>query len=59
MDTPSECEVGGAWWGVGQHSCNQLLNLYFIGFQALIRFKNYFYFEEKDEPVEEFEKVPA
>ena len=42
--------------GVGQHSCNQLLN-HLIGFQALIKFKNYFYFEEKDEPVEEFEKV--
>ena len=25
--------------------------------QALIKFKNYFYFEERDEPVEEFEKV--
>lgn len=25
--------------------------------QALIKFKNFFYFEEKDEPVEEFEKV--
>ena len=25
--------------------------------QALIKFKNYFYFEERDEQVEEFEKV--
>ena len=25
--------------------------------QALIKFKNYFYFEVKDEQVEEFEKV--
>ena len=28
----------------------------FVG-QALIKFKNYFYFEEKDDPVDEFEKV--
>ena len=25
--------------------------------QALIRFKNFFYFEEKDDPVDEYEKV--
>ena len=25
--------------------------------QALIKFKNYFYFEERDEQVDEFEKV--
>ena len=25
--------------------------------KALIRFKNYFYFEERDDPVEEMEKV--
>ena len=31
------------------------IHLYII--QALIKFKNHFYFEEKDEPVEEFEKV--
>ena len=27
--------------------------------QALIKFKNYFYFEEKDETLEEHEKVMA
>lgn len=25
--------------------------------QVLIKFKNFFYFEEKDEPVEDFDKV--
>ena len=25
--------------------------------QVLIKFKNFFYFEEKDEPVEDFEKA--
>ncbi len=31
--------------------------LLFLLLQALIRFKNFFYFEEKDDLVEEFEKV--
>ena len=29
----------------------------FVATQALIKFKNYFYFEERDEQVDEFEKV--
>ena len=38
--------------GAGPRSCDS------CGLsQALIKFKNFFYFEEKDEPVEEFEKV--
>ncbi len=31
--------------------------IYNIYMQVLIKFKNFFYFEEKDEPVEEFDKV--
>lgn len=30
---------------------------YYVQLQALIKFKNFFYFEEKDDPIEEFEKV--
>jgi hypothetical protein len=29
----------------------------FVATQALIKFKNYFYFEERDEQVDEFEKT--
>lgn len=33
------------------------MNNFLPMFQALIKFKNVFYFEEKDEAVEDFEKV--